>query len=63
MKEVPAPTDADSVRGSVYQHPLPEGSWMHNDVNAIVEDKTEKNFGFVVQGVMFIYDVKMIRML
>jgi len=57
MKEVPTPTDADSVRGSVYQHPLPEGSWMHNDVNAIVEDKTGK-FWFGTRGYACVYDGK-----
>jgi len=57
MKDVPAPTDADSVRGSVYQRQLPEGSWMHNDVNAIVEDKIGKLW-FGTRGYAFIYDGK-----
>jgi len=26
----------------VYQHPIPEDSWMHNAVNSIIEDKTGK---------------------
>jgi ligand-binding sensor domain-containing protein len=57
MKEVPPPTDADSVHGSVYQHQLPEGSWMHNDVNAIIEDKTGKLW-FGTRGYACVYDGK-----
>jgi ligand-binding sensor domain-containing protein len=57
MKEAPARTDADSLHASVYQKPLPEGSWMHNDVNAIIEDKTGK-FWFGTRGYAFVYDGK-----
>lgn len=57
MKEVPPPTDADSAHGSVYQHQLPEGSWMHNDVNAIIEDKTGKLW-FGTRGYACVYDGK-----
>ena len=57
IKEVPAPTDADSVHGSVYQKQLPEGSWMHNDVNAIIEDKTGKIW-FGTRGYASVYDGK-----
>jgi ligand-binding sensor domain-containing protein len=57
MKDVSAPTDADSVHVSAYQHQLPEGSWMHNDVNSIIEDKTGKLW-FGTRGYAFIYDGK-----
>jgi ligand-binding sensor domain-containing protein len=57
IKEAPPRTDADSVHGSVYQHPLPEGSWMHNDINAIIEDKTGKLW-FGTRGYAFVYDGK-----
>jgi len=57
----PAPVhteaDSDSVHISVYQKPLPEVSWMHNDVNAIIEDKTEK-FWFGTRGYATAYDGK-----
>jgi ligand-binding sensor domain-containing protein len=57
IKEVPPPTDADSVHISAYQHQLPEDSWMHNDVNAIIEDKTGKLW-FGTRGYAFVYDGK-----
>lgn len=57
MREVPPPTDADSVHVSVYQHQLPEGSWMHNDVNSIIEDKTGKLW-FGTRGYACVYDGK-----
>ncbi|WP_217277426.1 two-component regulator propeller domain-containing protein [Pedobacter foliorum] len=57
MKEGPVPTGADSIHVSVYQHPIPDGSWMHNDVNSIIEDKTGK-FWFGTRGYVSIYDGK-----
>lgn len=53
----PAVQSADSTHVSVYQHPLPEDSWMHNDVNAVIEDKTGK-FWFGTRGYACIYDGK-----
>jgi len=57
IKEVAAPTVADSVHVSVYQKQLPEGSWMHNDVNAIIEDKTGKLW-FGTRGYACVFDGK-----
>ena len=57
MTEGPPPSDADSVHGSAYQHPLPDRSWMHNDVNAIIEDKTGKLW-FGTRGYVRVYDGK-----
>ena len=57
MNEAPPATQADSVHVSVYQHPLPEVSWMHNDVNAIIEDKTGKLW-FGTRGYARVYDGK-----
>ncbi|HLA55023.1 MAG TPA: two-component regulator propeller domain-containing protein [Flavobacterium sp.] len=50
-------TEADSVHVSAYQKPIPEVSWMHNDVNAIIEDKTGK-FWFGTRGNATVYDGK-----
>lgn len=57
IKEVPPPSVADSVHVSVYQHTIPENNWMHNDVNAILEDKSGK-FWFATRGYTRIYDGK-----
>ncbi|SHF23254.1 ligand-binding sensor domain-containing protein [Pedobacter caeni] len=57
LKDGPAPTDADSMHVSAYQQQIPEGHWMHNDVNAIIEDKTGK-FWFGTRGYTRIYDGK-----
>jgi ligand-binding sensor domain-containing protein len=57
MKNVAPPTDADSLHASVYKKNLPEVNWMHNDVNAIIEDKTGK-FWFGTRGYAFVYDGK-----
>lgn len=57
MKEAPAATPADSMHSSVYKHPLPEVSWMHNDVNSIIEDKTGKLW-FGTRGYASVYDGK-----
>jgi ligand-binding sensor domain-containing protein len=57
MNEAPAHTQTDSVQSSFYQHPLPEVHWMHNDVNAIIEDKTG-NLWFGTRGHATIYDGK-----
>lgn len=57
MRKVLPPTEADSVHESVYQHPIPEGSWMHNDVNAIIEDNKGKLW-FATRGYTFVYDGK-----
>jgi streptogramin lyase len=50
-------TVADSVHISAYQKPIPEISWMHNDVNAIIEDKTGKLW-FGTRGYASVYDGK-----
>ena len=47
----------DSVHVSTYQKPLTEVSWIHNDVNAIIEDKTGK-FWFGTRGNATMYDGK-----
>ena len=57
MKEDSPVTQADSMHISVYQHPLPEGHWMHNDVNSIIEDKTGKLW-FATRGYTCVYDGK-----
>ncbi|SEO58911.1 Two component regulator propeller [Mucilaginibacter gossypiicola] len=57
IKEVPLPTDADSVHVSVYQHTLSENHWTHNDINMIIEDKNGK-FWFATRGYARIYDGK-----
>jgi ligand-binding sensor domain-containing protein len=48
-------TEADSVHVSYYQHLLPKDRWMHNDVNAIIEDKTGKLW-FGTRGYVTVYD-------
>ena len=58
MKEIPPVAQSDSVHFSVYQHPLPDQvAWMHNDVNAIIEDKTGKLW-FGTRGYTYVYDGK-----
>ena len=57
MKEGAFANATDSVQVSFYQQPLPEGHWMHNDVNAIIEDKTGKLW-FGTRGYAFVYDGK-----
>ncbi|MDR6783905.1 ligand-binding sensor domain-containing protein [Pedobacter africanus] len=53
----PAPTGVDSVQVSAYQQQIPEGNWMQNDVNAIIEDKTGKIW-FGTRGYTRVYDGK-----
>ncbi len=53
----PVHTNTDSVHISVYQQTIPESSWMHNDVNAIIEDKTGKLW-FGTRGYACVYDGK-----
>ncbi|MEO5684427.1 MAG: two-component regulator propeller domain-containing protein [Chitinophagaceae bacterium] len=48
---------ADSVHVSFYEHPLPKMHWVHNDVNAIIEDKTGKLW-FGTRGYATVYDGK-----
>jgi ligand-binding sensor domain-containing protein len=57
MKEAPSVTPGDSFHISVYHHPIPEDSWMHNAVNAIIEDKTGKLW-FGTRGYASVYDGK-----
>lgn len=57
MKEATSAIQADSVHISVYENVIPENSWMHNDVNSIVEDKTGKLW-FATRGYAFVYDGK-----
>jgi ligand-binding sensor domain-containing protein len=53
----PVHTETDSVHISVYQNPLPKTDWTHNDVNAVIEDKTGK-FWIGTRGYATIYDGK-----
>jgi ligand-binding sensor domain-containing protein len=57
MKEAPSVGSSDSFHISVYQHPIPEDSWMHNAVNAVMEDKTGKLW-FGTRGYASVYDGK-----
>jgi ligand-binding sensor domain-containing protein len=57
MKEAASFTSTDSFHISVYQHPIPEDSWLHNAVNAIIEDKTGKLW-FGTRGYASVYDGK-----
>ncbi|EDM37660.1 sensor histidine kinase/response regulator [Pedobacter sp. BAL39] len=57
IKERSSGTQADSVHISAYQKPLSEQHWMHNDVNAIIEDKTGKLW-FGTRGYAYVYDGK-----
>jgi hypothetical protein len=40
----------DSVHVSIYQQRLPENSGLHNDVHAIIQDKTG-NYGLAQEGI------------
>lgn len=53
----PVPAATDSVQVSAYQNILPKDSWMHNDVNAIIEDNKGK-FWLATRGNAVIYDGK-----
>lgn len=55
----PKPVHAatDSVHISSYQHALAKDNWIHNDVNAIIEDKTGKLW-FGTRGFATVYDGK-----
>ncbi len=58
MKEIPPVAQSDSIHVSIYQNPLPDKvAWMHNDVNAIIEDKTGKLW-FGTRGYAYVYDGK-----
>jgi len=57
MKEGSFSTQADSVHISTYQKPIPEQYRIHNDVNAIIEDKTGK-LRFGTRWDAYIYDGK-----
>jgi len=57
MKEGSSVIQSDSIHHSIYQHPLPEDHWMHNDVNSIIEDKRGKLW-FGTRGYACIYDGK-----
>lgn len=58
MSEVPPVTQGDSVHVSAYQNSLTETHWIHNDVNAIIEDNTGK-FWFGTRGNAIIYDARL----
>ena len=47
----------DSVHISSYQHTIAKDNWIHNDVNAIIEDKTGKLW-FGTRGFATVYDGK-----
>ncbi|KIA88633.1 histidine kinase [Pedobacter kyungheensis] len=55
MTEALPVKQTDSVHVSAFQQPIPEDSWMHNDVNAIIEDKAGK-FWIATRGNARIYD-------
>lgn len=57
MRETLPVVQGDSTHVSAYQQPIPEDSWMHNDVNAIIEDKAGKLW-FATRGYTFIYNGK-----
>jgi len=56
MNEATTGSESDSVHSSFYQKPLPDIHWMHNDVNAIIEDKGK--FWFATRGNTVVYDGK-----
>lgn len=53
----PIHNEVDSVHISFYKHQLPKNHWSHNDVNAIIEDKTGKLW-FSTRGYATVYDGK-----
>lgn len=55
MSEAPLPTEADSMHVSAYQGRLPADHWTHNDINAVIEDKTGK-FWIATRGYTRIFD-------
>lgn len=55
-------TLADSVHVSAYQQQHPQAHWVHNDVNAIIEDKTGKLW-FATRGNATVYDGKAFKIL
>jgi ligand-binding sensor domain-containing protein len=57
MNELSPVAEFDSVHSSVYQQPLPETHWMHNDINAVIEDKAGKLW-FGTRGYATVYDGK-----
>lgn len=57
MNEAASGSESDSVHSSFYQKPLPDVHWIHNDVNAIIEDKAGK-FWFATRGNAVVYDGK-----
>jgi len=57
MSEAPPHNETDSVHVSLYQNQIPEVHWTHNDVNAIIEDKTGKLW-FATRGYARLYDGK-----
>lgn len=57
MTESTGPIVMDSLHISIYQKPIPESHWMHNDVNSIVEDKTGKLW-FGTRGYTRVFDGK-----
>lgn len=61
MSSAGLPSTADSVHVSAYQQTIPANSWMHNDVDAIIEDNSGK-FWFATRGHTFTYDGKTISL-
>lgn len=55
IKEAPSVTESDSVPNSANQKSLSEVSWIHNDVNTIIEDNTGK-FWIATRGDAAFYD-------
>ncbi|RZJ75008.1 MAG: histidine kinase, partial [Flavobacterium sp.] len=57
INEASTSAQGDSVQTSIYKKPLPEASWTHNDINAVIEDKTGK-FWIGTRGNAVFYDGK-----
>lgn len=62
MAEAAPVIQTDSVHVSAYEAPLPKNHWMHNDVNAVIEDKAGKLW-FGTRGYAFVYDGKTFTMI
>ncbi|KLT63826.1 two-component regulator propeller domain-containing protein [Pedobacter sp. BMA] len=57
MSKATTLAQSDSVHSSAYQHTLPNDSWMHNDVNGIIEDKRGR-YWIATRGYTTIYNGK-----
>lgn len=57
LNELPCKVEADSIQAPVFQLSLPKNQWIHNDVNAIIENKDGKLW-FATRGYAVVYDGK-----